>query len=87
MEETGLAIKNIRKAPYTNDVFEKEEKHYITLYMLSELEKGEPKVLEPDKCERWEWFSWDSLPEPLFLPIQSLVKTGFNPVDYKKNLQ
>jgi 8-oxo-dGTP diphosphatase len=35
---------------------------------------GEPKVLEPHKCEYWEWFEWESLPEPLFAPIQTLVE-------------
>jgi 8-oxo-dGTP diphosphatase len=78
LEETGLNIKNPRFAAVTNDMFE-EGKHYITLFMLSEWESGEPMVMEPEKAESWEWFSWDNLPEPLFLPMQNLLKQGFRP--------
>jgi len=28
-EETGIKIKNISFGPYTNDIFQKEKKHYI----------------------------------------------------------
>ena len=35
---------------------------------------GQPEVLEPEKCENWEWFTWDDLPQPLFASIQSLIK-------------
>jgi 8-oxo-dGTP diphosphatase len=79
-EETGIAIKNIRQGTFTNDVFEKEGKHYITLFMLAEHASGVPEVCEPEKCERWEWFAWDKLPSPLFLPIQNLIKQGYKPM-------
>jgi 8-oxo-dGTP diphosphatase len=78
-EETGVEIKNIRFATITNDVFRSEGKHYITIFMVSDYESGEAAVMEPHKCEKWDWFSWDSLPKPLFLPIENLLKQGFNP--------
>lgn len=73
-EETGLAIDFVRKLTFTNDVFEKEGKHYITLFVLANARDGEPQVMEVDKCKQWQWFELDSLPEPLFLPIQNLLK-------------
>lgn len=82
-EESGLRIKNIRLGTFTNDIFEKEGKHYITLFILVDHDSGEPKVMEPEKCERWEWFEWDKLPQPLFLPIQNLLKQNFNPFTQK----
>ena len=82
-EETGLKIKNIRQATFTNDIFKEEGKHYITLFLISEHESGEPKVMEPEKCEKWEWFEWNNLPSPLFLPIQNLLKRGYNPFDFR----
>jgi len=78
LEETDLRIKNPRLAAVTNDIFG-EGKHYITLFMLSEWGSGEPRAMEPEKAESWNWFSWDNLPEPLFLPMQNLLKQGFRP--------
>jgi len=76
-EETGLIVTNIRPLTYTNDFFTQTNRHYVTLIMAAEYTAGNPRVCEPDKCERWEWFLWDQLPQPLFLPIQSLIERGF----------
>lgn len=76
-EETGITIKNMRLGPYTNDIFEKEQKHYITLFVISEYDSGTLEVKEPQKCERWEWFEWSRLPQPFFLSIQNLLKLDF----------
>ncbi len=78
-EETGLDISNLQYGPYTNDIFVKENKHYVTAFILASSENGEPRVLEPEKCEEWRWFKWDQLPEPLFLPVQNLKKKDFSP--------
>jgi len=79
IEETGIQIKNIRMSTFTNDIFKKEGKHYITLFVLSNYDSGEVKVMEPEKCEKWGWFEWDKLPQPLFIPIQNLLKQNYNP--------
>ena len=81
-EETDLEIEVLNKNPVsiTNDIFEKEKKHYITLFFRAKITSGKVKVLEPDKCESWEWFSWAFLPEPLFLPIKNLIKQEYNPL-------
>jgi len=80
-EETGLKVKNIRFATTTNDIFEKENKHYITIFMLADYDFGEVRIMEPEKCEKWDWFEWeeDKLPKPLFLPNQNLLKQKYNP--------
>lgn len=78
-EEAGITVKNIRFAAATNDIFEKEGKHYITLFMRADYKSGMTRVMEPEKCEQWQWFSWDNLPEPLFLTIQLLLKQNYNP--------
>ncbi len=79
MEEAGIKIKNITMGPFTNDIFEQENKHYITLFAICEHEEGEPQVMEPEKCEKWERHEWENLPEPLFLPIVNLRKQGYHP--------
>lgn len=78
LEETGLGIHDIRTGPYTNDVFVDEGKHYITLYLVAKTE-GEPRLLEPEKCEGWQWVLWDEIPKPYFLPVKHLLEQGYNP--------
>jgi len=81
LEEAGIKIKNIRLGPYTNDIFKNKGKHYITLFVTAEYDSGEARVMEPDRFETWEWFEWGNLPKPLFLPIENLLKQGFNPFE------
>ncbi len=76
-EETGIKIKNIRFGPYTNDIFQKEKKHYITLFVVADYDSGVLELKEPEKCEKWDWFEWGKLPEPWFLPIKNLLKQNF----------
>lgn len=81
MEEVSIKIKNLKRGQFTNDIHKEEGKHYITIFVIAEYDAGEIKTLEPEKCEGWQWFSWDNLPKPLFLPIQNLLKQGYNPFD------
>lgn len=82
-EECGIKIVNMRRGPYTNDFFKKESRHFITIYIIADYKSGEPKLLEPDRCEGWEWFEWDNLPKPLFLTIKNLIKINFDPTKNK----
>ncbi|CCQ12838.1 Nudix hydrolase family protein [Pseudoalteromonas luteoviolacea B = ATCC 29581] len=82
LEETGLEVSDMVELGFTNDVFEAEEKHYITLFVLANSKQGEVQNLEPHKCLSWQWFSLDSLPENLFLSLKNFlasqdVKTRF----------
>lgn len=79
LEEMGITIENVRYATTTNDIFTNEGKHYITIYMITNEYSGEPKIMEQDKCEQFGWFDWKNLPQPLFIPIQNLLKQEYNP--------
>lgn len=74
-EEAGMRIETSSRVTFTNDVFEESGKHCVTLFLRADRFSGEPEVREPDKCERWEWFSWDAMPENIFLPIQHLKQS------------
>lgn len=67
-EETGVRIKNVRFGAMTNDVFESDGKHYVTLWMVSDWDSGEPTILEPDKFIDQKWVDLNTLPKPLFSP-------------------
>ena len=68
LEETGLEIKNPRVISLTNNLktFKNEGKHYISLILLAEEHLGEPKIMEPNKCEEWLWCDPMDLPLPHF---------------------
>ena len=86
MEEVGLKIKNIRFGAVTNNVFPEDKIHSITVWVLSDYESGEPKILVPDKISAMEWRDFGSLPQPLFKPWDELLSSEFIG-DIKKQLQ
>jgi len=78
LEETGIKIKNIRFLGITNDFFNKEKCHYITIAMIADYGSGLVKIMEPNKCLEWKWFSWNKFPKNLFLPTKNLLKQNIN---------
>lgn len=84
-EETGLKALSVKLGPWVEGVME-DDKHYITLFAYVTEFEGEPQLLEPHKCEGWDWFEWNALPSPLFAPIPSLLEkieihAGFQKID------
>ncbi|MGG6496684.1 UNVERIFIED_CONTAM: NUDIX domain-containing protein, partial [Bacteroidetes bacterium 56_B9] len=63
LEETGLRIKEPEFLTATNDIMETENKHYVTIFMCCEREDEEQEAenLEVEKCEGWEWVSWEEM--------------------------
>lgn len=79
-EETGLSnLTDFSFGPYTRDVFENGSRQYITLFAVAHSKSGEPEIMEPDRCDVWQWFAWNEMPTPLFLPIENLLKLDFSP--------
>ena len=79
LEETGISVGTMRRGPYTSDVFEAEQKHYVTVFVLADWVSGEAELREPEKCSAWGWFDWAALPEPLFAPLVTLRAKGYAP--------
>ncbi len=65
MEECGVEIANIR-FQFLANVTKYAPKHYVHVGLIADWKSGEPQVLEPEKCESWEWYALDDLPEPIF---------------------
>jgi 8-oxo-dGTP diphosphatase len=83
MEETGIEIYNIRFIRLLN-MKEYAPKHYIDIAVAADWKSGDPEVKEPEKCEAWDWYDLDKLPEPLFAAVKSSThcyKQGINYVD------
>lgn len=73
LEETGVEVANVRFRALTNDVFEDEGKHYVTVWMEGDYRSGEASVAANYELTEVGWFPWDDLPEPLFLPLRNLL--------------
>jgi 8-oxo-dGTP diphosphatase len=86
LEETGL-VKGVNylfvdseACTSTNNFFEKENRHDITLYLRAEYITGEPRVMEPNKCEEWRWYDWSKLDSlNLFVPVRNLKMQRYSP--------
>jgi ADP-ribose pyrophosphatase YjhB (NUDIX family)/MOSC domain-containing protein YiiM len=74
-EETGLRAVNPRGVGESEDVLP-EGLHYRTIFVRVDLAGGNPAVRKHEGCARWSWFRWDDAPEPLFLPVASLLAKG-----------
>lgn len=75
MEEVGIAILQPRLFAVTNDIFD-SGKHYVTLHIEAKPASASFVNKEPEKHAHISWFSWDSLPKPLFGGIESLLQSG-----------
>jgi 8-oxo-dGTP diphosphatase len=73
-EETGVDIDTIKFRAITNDLFTQEQKHYITIWVDAHYVSGTPHVDAPEEESEVGWFTWDALPQPLFLPLQHLLE-------------
>ncbi|MCY1081305.1 nucleotide triphosphate diphosphatase NUDT15 [Archangium lansingense] len=67
-EETGLELIDPRVIAVTNNLetFGQTGKHHVSVILYTNQFRGEPRVMESDKCVGWSWFDPRRLPEPHF---------------------
>lgn len=64
---------------YTNNVFD-QQTHTVSLYfMITCMTKDQYKPGKHADLLDCFWADWTDLPQPLFLPLQLLKQSGFNP--------
>lgn len=72
-EECGLDFK-VKVRPFdenrleffvTNDIMRQYNKHYITIFLVADWVSGEPINNEPDKCDGWDYITFDELADYL----------------------
>jgi len=78
-EEVGLDVVDVRFRAVTNDVFDGTERHYITIWMDCKTLSNDAIIAAEDEVAEIGWFPWDSLPAPLFLPLDNLLKENSYP--------
>lgn len=88
-EEAGINIKDIKFLGIAND-FKNKNRHDILVMFTANWESGEPIIMEPEKCESWDWYSLDNLPTPIFYPAKLVLnsyQTKNNFYDQTENLK
>nr|QIJ31369.1 chloroplast Nudix1 [Tanacetum cinerariifolium] len=75
-EETGLDINNLKVVTIVNHVL--ADIHAVVVYMRANLSDPNqtPQTIEPQRCEGWDWYDLENLPEPMFQPLKELLQAG-----------
>lgn len=72
-EQLSVIITDVTFLAITNTIFEAPEMHFVTIWMAGRYVSGTPTMDATDEMSDLNWFSWDALPEPLFLPFEHLL--------------
>ncbi|MFA6445801.1 MAG: NUDIX domain-containing protein [Candidatus Paceibacterota bacterium] len=71
-EETSL-IADLAFENIVNDPCDVDSTHFLHINFLANNIIGEPKLMEPNKCYEWKYFSLDDLPEPIFIGHKKII--------------
>lgn len=82
LEETGIKADGLKLVSIANDIMYGQ--HWITLGFSAGNLNGMPILKEPEKCERWEWFSPGNLPEPMFYASRKTIENFIKSRIYKE---
>lgn len=75
-EELGIEIELLDRLPVLDHILPEENQHWVTSGFIAKIKKGEPKILEKEKCSEIKWYLLEELEKlPLSVPSQEYVKT------------
>lgn len=89
-EEIGVEIDILKPVEYHDQILEKFKVHWHCQSFLSKIKSGEPKILEPNKCDDLDWFDPKKLPKNCGIGhvVVPLYKLGLiSESEYKKRLK
>jgi len=80
LEETGCACESVAFSAIDNAIDTSKAYHYVVIFTRC-VTSDEPRNLEEDKCEGWQWVRWDSaeFPTPIFTALQNVRDAGLDP--------
>ena len=64
-EESGLKIGRLEFLTVSEQIFDEDRHHWISIIYRTEDITGEASVMEPEKLPEYGWFALDDLPQPL----------------------
>ena len=72
-EETGVEIAVVRFRGISNDVWQEDGKHNITIWLEADHAAGEPRLVAPEESDAVDWFPRDALPSPLYRSLENYL--------------
>lgn len=60
-EELGVEIELGDSLPAIDHILPEENQHWVTSCIIAKITKGKPKIMEPETCEKIDWFGVDEL--------------------------
>lgn len=75
-EELGVKIKpdDLELVSVVDDLQPQNNLHYVHVSFELKDPQWEPRIMEPDRCEEWRYFSVDELPENFFPPHRGIIE-------------
>ncbi len=73
-EEADIEIANIRPVTFFDDVL--KGRHILSFIVQADIVSGDPKIMEPEKCTEWKWFTLEEIPENLTPNNKKLLAQG-----------
>jgi len=77
-EELDIDIRILKQFGCANHIMPKESQHWVSTIFLCEIATGEPKILEPGKCDEIGWFA---LAEIANLPLGVIMKENLKLIE------
>lgn len=64
-EELNIEIDIWGYSLHTDHIIKKENQHWVSPNLIGKISKGEPEIMEPDKCSEIKWFKLTELPKKI----------------------
>lgn len=79
-EEYGIEIEIVELLGVCSHIIPDEHQHWVSPTYICKIMKGEPKILEPEKCAAIGWFTRK---EAKKLPLSIITQHDFVTLDHK----
>jgi len=75
-EETGIEVDELELISVAEEMryIETDGKQFLNIGVKAKYKGGEPRIMEPEKCQEWCWFSLDNLPDKLLEGTELTIK-------------
>ena len=75
-EETNLDIDELELFGAADDIA--KDRHFVSLHIIAKSFSGKLIAMEPEKEDRWEWFSLNELPNNIYSPSKKFIDNYIN---------